>query len=228
MTQKPRTDHIELMRIFFFLLVFAFAHTSHASYLQLEELVRQKVMEDKQLENVEVTILYNRPLAEKGGYKLLEVNYNSSTNAISAVCENDEGERIIFPGRYHITIEVPVLLEPIRKGTQITEDIISTKWVRDAKSLSGYCLDKQCLIGRIAKRTIGANIPVRKNNIIVTTLVRKGTKVLVKYKKGAVKIDVQGVAMESGGLGDVIRVKNISTHNIIMGRISGESEVMVQ
>lgn len=70
----------------------------------------------------------------------------------------------------------------------------------------------------------------------VTVRIKEGSKVAIeKNKKVSIlyieknfRISLLGVALQSGKIGDIIEVKNISTGKVLKGRVISETEVLVE
>lgn len=58
--------------------------------------------------------------------------------------------------------------------------------------------------------------------------VRKDQKITIIYTSKNIKIGLLGVAMNSGKVGDVIEVKNISTGKVLKARVLSNTEVLVE
>ncbi|MEZ0323931.1 MAG: flagellar basal body P-ring formation chaperone FlgA [Hydrogenothermaceae bacterium] len=59
-------------------------------------------------------------------------------------------------------------------------------------------------------------------------IIEKNKKVDIIYIIKNLKIKIMGVALQSGKIGDVIEVKNISTGKILKGKVISENEVLIE
>ena len=57
--------------------------------------------------------------------------------------------------------------------------------------------------------------------------VAKDSPVTIFAQHGQLKIQVQGVARENGELGQLIRIKNISSKKVIIGQVIGQKKVQI-
>ncbi|MEJ5173675.1 MAG: flagellar basal body P-ring formation chaperone FlgA [Hydrogenothermaceae bacterium] len=62
----------------------------------------------------------------------------------------------------------------------------------------------------------------------VRPVVEKNRKVDIVYISKNLRIKIMGVAVQSGKVGDIIEVKNMSTGKILRGRVISENEVLVE
>ncbi|MCX7760811.1 MAG: flagella basal body P-ring formation protein FlgA [Hydrogenothermaceae bacterium] len=59
-------------------------------------------------------------------------------------------------------------------------------------------------------------------------VIEKNKKVDIVYITKNLRIKMMGVAVQSGKVGDIIEVKNISTGKVLRGRVISENEVLVE
>lgn len=81
--------------------------------------------------------------------------------------------------------------------------------------------------GKRLKRDILANTPITKEILEETYAVGRGEIVTVKIENERIKISAKAISLEKGKLGDVVRLKNISSGREITGFVSGEREVTI-
>lgn len=81
--------------------------------------------------------------------------------------------------------------------------------------------------GKRLKRDILANTPITKEILEETYAVGRGEIVTVRIENERIKISAKAISLEKGKLGDVVRLKNISSGREITGLVSGEREVTI-
>lgn len=82
-------------------------------------------------------------------------------------------------------------------------------------------------VGFEARVTIYAGRPVRASDIGPPAIVDRNQLVTLSYQSGTLAILSEGRALARGGVGDVIRVMNLSSRTTISGRISADGSVQV-
>ncbi len=113
----------------------------------------------------------------------------------------------------------PFAKRDIPKGKIIDfNDIYFKKY---PKRSSRDCLTKEDIIGKIAKRVIRRDSVIKRYYLLPNFKVFKNRNVKILYSKGALNIELLGLALENGALGDIIRVKNISTNKVIKCKVVG-------
>jgi flagella basal body P-ring formation protein FlgA len=77
------------------------------------------------------------------------------------------------------------------------------------------------------RRALSPGDPVAVGDVETAAIVRSGSSVkLVAYVNG-LGVEVQGVALQRGGMGDVIRVRNMSTRKILSGTVVDVGRVAI-
>lgn len=100
-----------------------------------------------------------------------------------------------------------------------------------SKGNSGLYLYLSCFVmkddKKIAEIPITYRISQQKDGKLIT-VIQKNQKVNILYINGPIKIQLLGVALESGKEGDYIKVKNISTGKEIVGKVVDNQTVLVE
>jgi len=145
----------------------------------------------------------------------IKTKTNSHIYLVYSLFVNDKKIKTIpITVKIHKNILLPLAKRDIPKGKKIGyEDIYFKKMA--AKNSSIKNIKAKDIVGKIAK------IDIKKDSIIKTYflspdfLVLKRKNVKIIYKNGPISIELMGLALENGSLGDIIRVKNISSNKVI-------------
>ncbi len=125
---------------------------------------------------------------------------------------------------YH---EVVIAASPIRRNATIQRSDLKLERRpagREAAPLPGS-IDE--VVGKIARRPIGANEAIRRDMFLEPHAVSEGGRVVVLYRTARVSVRVTGVALVGGHVGDFIPVKNLQSGKIVYGVIEGSEIVRV-
>jgi flagellar basal body P-ring formation protein FlgA len=156
--------------------------------------------------------------------QLIHFAPNYSTFRVSIMCAEDN--TIEVGGRYVAYAELPVAVRAIRSTSIITNADLST--ARTPVSRANGCVSSmEDVIGMQAKRNIASGVLIKYNDLVKPTLIRQNDAVSIIYSKDNIKLRTTGVAMESGAIGDSIKVKNESTGIMVHGNIKGKNLVEV-
>lgn len=115
----------------------------------------------------------------------------------------------------------------IERGEIIRAEDISEKIVDLYEVQAGSQMLSSEIIGLVASRTIAPHSIITSSSIEKLKLIKRGDSVNLKVSIPGIEISIAGSAYESGALGEIIRVKNISSGKIISGRVTGAGEVII-
>ncbi len=123
-------------------------------------------------------------------------------------------------------MQILVLNRDIRRDELITENDLGVEII-DRKSNRGY-------IETLGDRPVKAlgNLKngqrLKRADIVIDRfLVHKGEVVTVNFMKKNLVIETQALAMGNGAIGDTVKVKNLDTKRIIIGKVSGDRIVTI-
>lgn len=84
------------------------------------------------------------------------------------------------------------------------------------------------IIGMEAVRTFYQGQPLDEKLLRKPTIVKRNAIVQMAFSQGAMTINAEGRALDQGGLGDRIRVMNLSSKRVVTATISGPDSVQAK
>ena len=87
--------------------------------------------------------------------------------------------------------------------------------------------DPAMVIGMQLRRQIQAGTPIPVSELMQPTQISRGDPVRLHLEVGALSLTGQGVALESGAVGERIRVRNVSTQAVLEAEVEGPGLVRV-
>lgn len=121
------------------------------------------------------------------------------------------------------TGQVVVAAAPIRSATVITAEHLA---LSDAFA-SGGISDPALIIGQEARVNIYAGRPILLAEIGPPALVERNALVVLRYSNNLLSITTEGRALSRAGLGEMVRVMNLSSRVVVMGRVRPDGEIEV-
>lgn len=124
---------------------------------------------------------------------------------------------------------IPVVLSSINlKRNQIISEkdiYIKKQWVskNSPKMLTSF----NKVIGKRLKKNLQAGEPLFGSFLEIPAVIAKGKKVTILVETKNVRITTQGIAMEAGKQGQVIKVKNIGSNKVVYARVTNNSTVRI-
>jgi len=148
--------------------------------------------------------------------------------ATASVYSNDNAKdkKQVKAAVFYIT-KIPVLSTNMRKDDIISADDISYIELRASEIPASMIVNEDNLIGKTPRNTIAAMAPIYVSDLKMPTLVKKGDIVVMKLENMNISLTTQGFATQPGKQGDVVKVENLTSKQIITGVVTGEREITV-
>ncbi len=124
-------------------------------------------------------------------------------------------------GRAFAMAEVPVLRVPRAAGDAINAEDVHWISVRLNRVRPGMLREVADITGRVARRTLRANQPLRASDVKRQALIKKGEIITVLYQIPGLKLSARGRALSEGAMGDSLRVVNLQSKRTIDVLVSG-------
>ena len=121
--------------------------------------------------------------------------------------------------------EVIVLKNDLDKGSVVSPDDIKEIFVNTSIN-KGIAISKNDVIGKKIKNKILANKGIYLKNLEKNWMIEKNSKVIFENSSEFIKIKVDGIALENGDFNDKIKVKNISSGEILTGFVNNNKKVI--
>ncbi len=185
-----------------------------------------KIQEDKHLEDVILNFNHPNVLNNHDDIDFLHMMYDPKPNTVKVFVKLNEQEHSFY-GHFEKAVLLPALIEKVEKGHIITEDLFTIIKYPKSKNIATYVKNIEHVIGKSAKRHLLPMKPLRISDFKTPTLINKGKKVTLIFKKNKLVIESLGIALEDGGASDVIKLKNIDSGKVIIGRVVSSELVEV-
>jgi flagella basal body P-ring formation protein FlgA len=127
-----------------------------------------------------------------------------------------------------------VRMIPVPSITIYPGDTIRENWLVDRSftsnplsSRDGVIDSREALVGKIARRTLLPGTPIQATAVTEPRLISNGAKVRVVYSDGGMTIVTYGSALQNGGAGDIVSVRNLDSGTTISGVVQPDGSVRV-
>ncbi|MBQ8436131.1 MAG: flagellar basal body P-ring formation protein FlgA [Alphaproteobacteria bacterium] len=131
-------------------------------------------------------------------------------------------------GKYYVMAEVPVPAKNISKGEVIKSDLLKNVKVRMNRIKPQNVTDSSALIGSEAKRSLREGKLINENDIGKVMLIKKGDIIRSIYRTPKMLISAKVEALEDGGKGDKIEVRNVNSKRVIFAEVVDTNTVVVE
>jgi flagella basal body P-ring formation protein FlgA len=92
---------------------------------------------------------------------------------------------------------------------------------------SEYVWSVEQVEGSILRKPVGPGSLISLGDVEDAMVVRSGSSVRLVAEANGLGVEANGVALQRGGIGDVIKVKNLSSRKILSGTIIGVGRVKI-
>jgi len=159
------------------------------------------------------------------------LNHNPETGRFTAhlvaPAEGTPLARVTISGRAVEMIEIPVLRRRMVPGEVIREADITWRDARADRIARNVVLDPINMVGKSPRRPMRAEKPVLGSELRQPVLVPKNSLVTIRLQTARMVLTARGRAMEPGAKGDVIRVVNTKSNQIISASVTEPGTVEV-
>lgn len=150
------------------------------------------------------------------------------TYQLTARVDGKEVWRMPVRVRQKVYQTVVVAKRPLRRDQVIgDEDVTTVRRTVNASQEAGYTGSLKTIVGKKTRRPIAQDEPISDAIVLAPAAVAEGGRVQVVYETSQLLMQVPGVALVSGQVGQFIPVRNLQTGKVIYGVIQQGDRVKV-
>ncbi|MCP4723558.1 MAG: flagellar basal body P-ring formation protein FlgA [bacterium] len=116
----------------------------------------------------------------------------------------------------------------INKGTIITEEDLKVIEDESTDYNNDLLTSIEELIGKEAKFTLRAGLPVKMSDVDLPKIIKRGDRVDIVVARGGITVKSQGVAQRDGRIGDLIPVLQTGKRKPVNCTVTGASKVVIE
>ena len=137
-------------------------------------------------------------------------------------------KKVSISGVVDHMIEVPVLNTTLQNGDVIGENDIRMVRISSDDLQHGSIMKTDDMIGLTPRRIAHAGKFIQRGTLEKPQLVERGDVIVINYLQGPLTLTAKGKALQSGAIGDVIRITNAASAKTISASVTGSKEVVVR
>ena len=118
-----------------------------------------------------------------------------------------------------------IVVRPVSRGDLLTREDLGLQTL--SRSGSGGFTDIDELIGRRAKKSLRTGLVVHDRHLQPDWIVHAKQSVSVVNNTGGIQVTTAGIALENGRLGDLVKVRNLSSNSILHGFVAGTKKISI-
>lgn len=165
-------------------------------------------------------------------HKNLDISFTRAdrkigNTSLTLKCRSPVNWQIHLPVSIGVYQDVIVNKTPLLKGQEIGSDQIEYRKKDISRLNRGFFVELDALQELQAKRNLPAGSILNPGNLIQRQLVQSGQKVTIILNLKGLQIKTNGLALQSAGRGQLVKVRNIQSNRIVEGRVSGSGQITV-
>ena len=123
----------------------------------------------------------------------------------------------------------PVLVASrmLRRGEALTLDLVESVECDITQLRHGYFYEVEALRDMQTRRSLMAGNVLTRNHVELIPVIHRGDEVVLVARSNMLAVSARGEAMQEGGIGERIRVKNSDSGKVIYGQIVDASTIRV-
>ena len=118
-----------------------------------------------------------------------------------------------------------IVVRPVSRGDLLTREDLGLQTL--SRSGSGGFTDIDDLVGRRAKKSLRTGLVVHDRHLQPDWMVHAKQSVSVVNNTGGIQVTTAGIALENGRLGDLVKVRNLSSNSILHGFVAGTKKISI-
>ena len=158
------------------------------------------------------------PCSQQLGVKDGGDNRNWSRQRFTLTCANG-GWTVTVLTEVKVFASAVTAKQVINRGETLTSRQLALQEVEITKINSGFYPGLEKVIGQGAKRRIRAGQLLTPALVAPAWVIQRGQQVTVVANKDGIAASIQGEALANGAVGDIIRVRNISSKKTIEAKV---------
>ncbi len=214
----------------------AYAETKYVQENDFAEAIKNEFVEQVGDDEIELEFFGGQTSfaldnAKQVKIMISQAKFDALQNKFSAEAEifadGISKEKVSLQGKYYVLGFVPVPAVNINKGEVIQADKLKNVKIRMNRIKQQNITDMSMLVGSEAKRTLREGKLINENDVGKVMLIKKGEVVRSFYRTSKMQISAKVEALEEGGKGDRIEVRNVNSKRVFSAEVVDAGMVVV-
>lgn len=149
-----------------------------------------------------------------------EIRYNMTTPVYLMIYIDDKFyRRATCYYRVEVFDKILVAAKDLTLEKEITAKDVRIEDIAVENQGEVYLKDTASVIGKVPKRIIKAGSPIKENLLQSPIVIESGVNVTIVSKKNGIKISAEGISMQRGRIGKIIRVRNAVSKKVLRAKV---------
>lgn len=122
---------------------------------------------------------------------------------------------------------LPVAAKPLKRGSVVNAEDVKLVKLNDVASNKDAIENVGDILGHATSRDLGQGEVFRSSGVELPVIVAAGAKVTLVVRQGPLEVTASGIAVQSGAIGQEVKVQNDASKKVVSGKIEGPGVVVV-
>lgn len=147
--------------------------------------------------------------------------------SVGVRCTDNHPWSLYVPLRIAVYKQVWVSSRPLQRGELVEAQDLRLELRNVATLMQGYTLDKAVLQGHKLKRTTREGQVLTPRMVETPKTIKRGQAVTLVAHTQGMEVRMSGTALTDGVLGELIKVRNLSSRRVVEGEVIGPGTIRV-
>lgn len=129
--------------------------------------------------------------------------------------------------KVHVFDRVAVAARPIMAGQPLTAGDFRFEEQEIGSRSKNFLTEQDEIVGKVLSRSVAIGAPLWRTMLKMPDIMKAGAPVTLISRVNGVEVKIDGVALEAGHAGEIIRVRNTASRKVLRGRILDEATVEI-
>ncbi len=135
---------------------------------------------------------------------------------------------VAVPAKAQNVLAVPVPTVTLYPGDTITAEQLTERRFRlSSRNMQAVALTREIVVGKVARRTLVAGQLIPQNAVEELKIVKRGVPIRVVFAEQGLTIVAYAEPLQSGAIGEMIRVRNLDSGTVIVGTVQADGSITV-
>lgn len=130
-------------------------------------------------------------------------------------------------GQYQRLLTVPVAAHAMPRGYIVQLDDLRPADLPQKEVRMATVQQEEMLVGKVLKRNIAEGAAFAQSDITAPRIIEKGGRIALIYRTPTMELKDIGVAMEDGGVDDIIRIRNDRSGKTVEAKVQRNGDAIV-
>jgi len=190
------------------------------------ELERQMAASGLTEPQIEVAVVAARPTPPCSQPVAVEAADTRSPQRMRYVarCPDTPGWRYDYVVRARVSAMVAIAAAPVAANEALTDAQVTIER-RDISNIADPISNPADAVGQMSRRMLRPGDILRSGQLSSPVLVKRGDAVTMVARRDGIEVSMAGEALDAGGKGAVVRVRNAGSGQVVRMRVAGPGTV---